>query len=304
MAKGKKIEKKQKTIMLWDVRRGNEVLGPLARHTDSVSCVAFSPDGGRIAIGSWDNTISLWDAVKGKVAGPFIGHTGTIYSVGFSPDGKWITSGSYDKTVCVWDAQSGEILVGPLTGHTDIINSVTFSMDGQILASGSSDHTVKVWSAESGRLIHEPPSKHTTSVYLVAFSPNGEKVVSADWKGNVCVWDTGTGALVSGPLKRHAEGTLTTVFMSSSTYYCAISPNGKWIAGCKREDRTIVEVWDSETGHLAVTFSDHTDKVRSVLFSPDSKRILSASDDKTIRVHTLDCLDIEYSHIDHPPRDI
>jgi len=45
----------------------NPVLGPLKMHTDGVSCVAFSPNGRRIASGSLDETVLVWDAVTGKV---------------------------------------------------------------------------------------------------------------------------------------------------------------------------------------------------------------------------------------------
>jgi WD40 repeat protein len=45
-----------------------------------------------------------------------------------------------------------------------------------------------------------------------------------------------------------------------------------------------VEVWDSKTGQVAGTFSDH---IYSITFSPDSKRMLTTSEDKTIRVRNI-----------------
>jgi WD40 repeat protein len=121
----------------------------------------------------------------------------------------------------------------------------------------------------------------------VAFSPDGKRIVSASWDGGICVWDARTGALASGPSKRHDESTLTVEFMPHSTFSCAVSPNGMWIAARKDGDFNIVQVWDSRTGRLAATFSEHTDYVYSVSFSPDSKRILTTSGDKTVRVCTL-----------------
>lgn len=274
-------------IMVWDAKTGILALGPLNTHTNRVNCVAFSPDGKRIASGSFDLTILVWDAVTGKVvAGAFKGHTSIILSVSFSPDGKRIASGSWDETIRVCDARTGTLLVGPLTGHTNWVTTVTFSRDGQKLVSGSDDTTVRVWSARSGRAIHRLAG-HTNSVEFVAFSPNGERIVSADDLGDVCVWDTDTGTLVSGPSKRHAEGTLALVFTSSNTWFSAASPDGNWIAGRKASDWTTIVVWDSKTGRRVATFSSHTDTVMSVSFSSDSRRILSVSNDTTIRVHTL-----------------
>jgi WD40 repeat protein len=258
-------------------------------HVDRVNCVAFSPDGRRIASSSFDLTILVWDAVTGDVvAGPSKGHTSIIVSVSFSPDGKRIASSSWDHTIRVWDARTGGLLIGPLTGHTDFVTTVTFSGDGHRLVSGSHDETVRAWSSRSGRPIHEL-EKHTNSVEFVAFVSNGERIVSADNLGDVCVWEVDTGTLVSGPSNRHAEGTLALVFTSGNTGFCAVSPDGNWIAGRKASNWTTVEVWDSMTGRCVATFSGHTDNVVSVSFSSDSKWILSVSNDTNIQVDTLDC---------------
>jgi WD40 repeat protein len=158
-------------------------------------------------------------------------------------------------------------------------------MDSKILASGSVEQTIRVCNAESGHLIHGPLKGHASGIQFVAFSPSGERIVSADFYGDVCVWDTENRALVSGPSKRHAEGVLAVTFTSSSTWFSAVSPNGKWIAVV--EHGTTVQVWDSWTGLLAATYV--VPDVYSIAFSPDSKRILTSSKDKTIRIHTLDC---------------
>ena len=64
------------TVRLWDADTGQPVGQPLTGHTDTVTSVAFSPDGTRIVSGSADNTVRLWDAATGQPIGqPLTGHT-------------------------------------------------------------------------------------------------------------------------------------------------------------------------------------------------------------------------------------
>ena len=76
----------------------------LKGHSDDVRSVAFSPDGKRLASGSGDDTIKLWDTITGNELLMLKGHSGDVHSVAFSPDGKCMASGSRDKTIRLWDA--------------------------------------------------------------------------------------------------------------------------------------------------------------------------------------------------------
>ena len=101
---------------------------PLQGHTDSVSSVAFSPDGRHIVSGSWDNTIQLRDAQTGdQVGNPFQGHTGLVWSVSFSPDGRHIVSCSSDHIIRLWYVQIGDWVGNALTEPTANSLSSTLS---------------------------------------------------------------------------------------------------------------------------------------------------------------------------------
>ncbi|KAG8995954.1 POC1 centriolar protein A [Tulasnella sp. 427] len=236
--------------------------------------IAFSPDGKRIASGSSDRTMRLWDAETGQqLGGPLEGHTDAVDSVAFSPDGKRIASGSRDRTVRLWDAETGQQSGDPLEGHTDGVIFVAFSPDGKRIASGSWDKTVRLWDAETGQQSGEPLEGHTYSVTSVAFSPDGKRIASGSWDGTVRLWDAETGQQSGEPFEGHSAGVASVAF----------SPDGKRVASGS-SDRT-VRLSDAETGQqLGGPLEGHTDAVDSVAFSPDGKRIASGSRDRTVRL--------------------
>jgi WD40 repeat protein len=79
------------------------ILQILKGHTGGVESVAFSKDGRRIASGSDDRSVKIWDAGTGKCLQTLTGHSAAVNSVAFSPDGSHVASGSLDKSVTIWD---------------------------------------------------------------------------------------------------------------------------------------------------------------------------------------------------------
>ena len=148
---------------------------PLSGHSDYVRSVAWSPDGTKLASGSDDKTVRIWEAATDKQLWQLTGHQNRVISVHFSPDGKRLVSGSWDKTVMVWDPSTGEQLCQlkghskdneectckhdagvygnryeanpdcPVRGHSAAVRSVCFSSDGKQLTSSSNDSTVRNW---------------------------------------------------------------------------------------------------------------------------------------------------------------
>ena len=94
----------------------------LEGHTGSIKSVAFSDDSTRIASGSEDKSVRVWDASTGVELIKLKGHASGVYSVAFSSDDARIVSGSHDKSVRVWDASTG-VELKELKGHKSFVYS-------------------------------------------------------------------------------------------------------------------------------------------------------------------------------------
>jgi WD40 repeat protein len=70
-------------------------------HKKVVKSIVYSPNGDRIASGSEDSTVWVWNATTGECTAVLKGHKSWVTLVGFLPDGQRIVSGSFDKTVRV-----------------------------------------------------------------------------------------------------------------------------------------------------------------------------------------------------------
>ena len=96
-------ELSRSSVVLRDTQTGR-TLHTLTGHSADVICLAFSPDGRRLATASYDRTVKLWDTETGQDVFTLRGHTAGLTCLAFSPDGNQIVTGSFDSTARVWNA--------------------------------------------------------------------------------------------------------------------------------------------------------------------------------------------------------
>ncbi|KAJ7611217.1 WD40-repeat-containing domain protein [Roridomyces roridus] len=240
-----------------------------------IMSVHMSSDGSRIAYGSFDGALRVWDVATGLLAAPpFRQHTLAVMSVCYSFNDKWIVSGSLDGSIWVWAAATGKPMASPFRGHSEGVCSVCFSHDASKVVSASVDGSVRIWDAITAELL-VGPLMHPDIVRAVDVSSKAPyRVVSGCDDGSLHIWDAETGALMAGPIEAH-RGPVTSVSFSSS---CMLFASSSW-------DCT-VRVWDGHTGKSAAEpFCGHGDHVECVRFAfGDDGCIASSSSDRTVRV--------------------
>jgi WD40 repeat protein len=249
--------------------RGQQLL---TGHASLVTCVAYGPDGKRLASADRNGIVRLWDMDKRTAIRDVNAHAEQVNWVCFSADGKRLASASDDATVKIWDSDTGAHVL-TILGHKGRVPAVAFSPNGRLLASGGADRTIRLWDAEDGHPIAELPA-HKGIVFAVDFNPDGTRLASASLDRTVKLWDTATQKLI------HTLAGHTKLVMS-----VRFSRDGKRLASGS-EDRT-VKVWDAADGREVITLRGHTSFVTRVTFSPDGRRLASGSEDHTIKVWEL-----------------
>jgi hypothetical protein len=127
-------------------------------------CVAVSPDGRRLAIGSARGTLGIFDALTGQELYRRGEHDTLLLALAFSPDGRLLAGGGADRNVRLWDVESGKELKS-LTGHDGMVMALAFAPDGKRLLSGSSDTTALLWDLRDAAPL-PPPAKKLDEVEL------------------------------------------------------------------------------------------------------------------------------------------
>ncbi|KAG6886808.1 hypothetical protein C0992_002220 [Termitomyces sp. T32_za158] len=177
---------------------------------------AFSPDAKRIASGSENCSVYIWNSFASAEPLQLDGHTAEVTSVAFSPDGNYIVSGSWDGSVRMWNSHTGAKLL-QLNTYDDHVTSVEFSPDGNYIVFSSWYKAVCIWN----------PSIHAEILQLnrkidiitsVAFSSDGTSIACGSSDKSVHIWNSSTGAKLLQLNGHTAE--VTSV---------AFSPDGKYI---------------------------------------------------------------------------
>ena len=173
---------------------GTEISGQKA-----TTSLAFSPDGGTIAVGG-AGAISLWDTGIGSITASIrVPGGGFVGPIAYSPDGTLLVAALPKGRIGLWNAATQERL-GMLqdTGGRGVA-AVAVSPDGQTLAVGDDNGKTYLWDLRTRKLFATltnpagpvPPGLDAQTLYAVdsvAFSPDGKTLATSDTNGSAYLW--------------------------------------------------------------------------------------------------------------------
>ncbi len=242
-------------------------------HTDIVMSLAFSPDERRLASGSFDGSVKLWD-VESRALLWSGRHPKSTLCLALAPDGQLLASGGADGTVRCWEAQLGTPVQE--LPHPGAVFALAWSPDGRLLASGDTLGTIRLWQRQpSGPArLWQALEAHSNWVRGLAFAPDGRLLASASWDSSVKLWEWGE----AGRLRQRQR-----LLGHTGQVNCvAWSPEGATLASGSN-DRTI-RLWEAQEGRTRLVFSGHSGVVEGLAFTPDGGSLFSGSEDGTLRL--------------------
>lgn len=290
-------------IRLWDTNTGARKkqwrFEAADRWTETLA-VEFSPDGkilAEISAGGplWSGgRLNLWDVATQKVRHAIREPVRGFFSMAFLPDGVVATGGAGD--IKFWDLARDEpgepmetlgrakqlttalilentgncsssndkfgnlLFCSALRAHTGVVFCLSAAADRRVMASIGFDGYVRLWNVQRDQnpqvvTVHE-------SVDALAYAPTGEYLASSG-DGEVKLWNPDTGVALH-------------TFPGGRVGSIAFSRDDRTLATASRSAPTI-RLWNVQAKKEEGTIKGHTAGVTRVAFSPDGKRLVSAS---------------------------
>ena len=250
-----------------DSARNNENR-TLTGHTLSIKALDFTTDSRKLASGSQDGTVIVWDVETEKPLVTLTGHTGFIKGLRFLEDDKTLISGGNDGTIRLWDidTRTEQIIKIKLPGFT---SALTFSRDGKTIGMEYRSQ-VQLWNTET-QSFSTPLTGHNSHVLTVAFSPDDTLLASGSGGGEVILWDVQNRQHFS-TLDSHTDQVKAVVFSSDGKKFASASKDGT------------VHLLDLQTEKKAALPTEPNSSVEALTFSPDSSTLVSARRDGIVQL--------------------
>ncbi|XP_074067588.1 WD repeat-containing protein 88 [Macrotis lagotis] len=184
----------ENAICVIDANNGKIITYVKDHHDSPITTCCFNPDNLRVASGSSDRNVKIWDiSAQATLLTIHEAHSNVIGDCCFTFSGHFLCTASWDKTLKIWDVYAGGFrsegaCVTLMEGHEGSVSSCLFTRDASLIVSGAYDKMVTVWDVAGG--YRKCTLKgHQDWVMDVAISNNRKWVISASKDTTIRLWN-------------------------------------------------------------------------------------------------------------------
>jgi WD40 repeat protein len=284
----------RKAPNIWPVR---ELIG----HHNEITHLIATPDGKLLISSSLDRTIRVW-----PTDGPTKGKTG-VYLDGETRKREARRTGKKDVDKGPGVLVDGQTACDVLDGHKEWVYALGLSADGKRIISGDAQSQVVVWDVASKKQIAKWTGHSWNWIVAASLSPDGQSALVSENRykrddfdvpgPGLKLVDANTGKekldimkvqfpKFDASVRGYGPSQMWRKFVANGLIASAWSPDGKLLAlGQGGEtDMGKVHILDATTGKLVRDISGHKEGVTDVLFTSDSKHLISAGRDTIVKI--------------------
>lgn len=253
-------------VFRWSFRGQTPKSSSILTNDDANSCIAITVDGRWIAVGSENRTIQLYNALQPSLQPRvFDAHEGKVRQIFFIPGKNAMVSLGADDKVKYWDLlvnESSELFADEVGK-----NKLIVSPSGSTILCGTNNGKIFEWNVQRER--QKVLYSHNSSVMSLAFDFESEKIAVGDRSGKIIILNS------RGKILQQLDG------HSSRILALTFSPDNRMLASSGMDG--VIRIWNStDWSDLPIEIRDQESWAQNLLFRPDSKQLLSASDNDNL----------------------
>lgn len=241
---------------------------PLNKEASGVLHFAISKDGKSVLSGMENKIAILWNLYNNQYL-VFPHNTSMVNALALSPDGRKIAFQGDENSINLYSGDGTQ--VNTLSGHKESIRSIEFSRSGKYIVSAGEDNQIKIWDVETGRNLRTIKA-HIDPITSVLFSQDEKLIFSAGEDGAVCIWNF-SGTKIK-EIKDH-QGPVMKIALSNNGLIATAGDDGK------------IFIYSNDYTKK-ISIDAHSNTARSVVFSSDGSMLLSASEDRLVKLWKVD----------------